>query len=235
MIPSIRRLVLLALLTAALLPAQWSFQADLPSRFIWRGFDLYAENHPAFQPSATYAFGESGFSVNLWGSMALDDRGELAAWDEIDLTLTYAFAPAEGLDAAVGFTNYGWWWAEDFDWGDDATQEVFAALRFPDAPLAPGLTVYYDYNLNSGLYAALDAGHAFPLSDSVELVLNLAAGYNRHFRIEGSGLSDATVAVSLPVKAGRFTVTPFAKYCRLFMDEVNPADYEAWGGVSVGF
>ena len=156
-----RGLLPVRVLLAALLPAQWSFQADLPSRFIWRGFDLYAEDNPAFQPSATYAFGESGISVNLWGSAALSGRDELAEWDEVDLTLTYAFSPGAGLDAAIGFTHYGWYWADDFDFGDDTTQEAFAALRFTEVSLAPGLTVYYDFNLASGLYASVDAGHAF--------------------------------------------------------------------------
>lgn len=233
--PLIRRLILALVLLSACLPAQWSFQADLPSRFIWRGFDLYPENHPAFQPSATYAFGGSGFSVNLWGSAALSGRDELGEWDEVDLTLAYAFLPGEGLDAAVGFTNYGWWWANDFHFKDDTTQEAFASLRFTRTPLAPGLTVYYDFNLNSGLYASLDAGRAFNLSDSAELVLCLAAGYNRHFRIEGSGLSDATLSACVPLAFGKFKVSPFVKYSRIFMDEVNPAEYEAWGGVSVGF
>jgi hypothetical protein len=228
-------LLLALLLLPAALPAQWGFQADLPSRFIWRGFDLLPEDNPSFQPSATFAFGDSGFSVNLWGSMALDDRGELGEWDEIDLTLAYAFAPAAGLDAAAGFTNYGWWWADDFDWDGDTTQEVFASLRLAGAPLAPGLTVYYDFNLNTGLYATLDAGTAFKLSDSAELALNLALGYNSGFRIEGSGLSDATLSAALPVPVGRYKVTPFAKYSRILLDEVNDADYEAWGGVSLGF
>ena len=233
--PAARLLPALLILAAGCLPAQWTFQADLPSRFIWRGFDLLPEDHPAFQPSATYAFGDSGFSVNLWGSAALSGRDELGEWDEIDLTLAYAFAPAGGLDAVVGLTNYGWWWADDFDRGDDTTQEAFTALRLTEPALAPGLTIYYDFNLNSGLYASLDAGHAFRISDSAELVVNLAAGYNRHFRIAGSGFSDATLSVSLPVGFGKARLTPFAKYSRIFMDEVNTAAYEAWGGVSVGF
>jgi hypothetical protein len=228
-------LLLAILLSPAILSAQWGVQVDLPSRFIWRGFDLCADNHAAFQPSATYAFGRSGFSVNLWGSMALDAREELGEWDELDLTLTYAFTPAEGLDASAGFTNYGWWWADAFDWGKNTTQEIFASLRLTGAPLAPGLTVYYDFNLNTGLYAAADAGHAFKLSEATALVLNLALGYNARFRIAGSGFSDATLSGALPVKTGRFTVTPFAKYSRIFLEEVNDADYEAWGGVSVGF
>ena len=231
----IRPVFFALILMAGLLPAQWSFQADLPSRFIWRGFDLYPEDHPAFQPSATYAFGKSGFSVNLWGSAALSGREELGEWDEVDLTATYAFAPGDGLDTAVGFTHYGWYWADDFSFEDATTQEAFASLRFTRTPLAPGLTVYYDFNLASGLYASLDASRAFKLSDSVELILSLAAGYNRHFRVDGSGLSDATLSACVPMNFGKVKFTPFAKYSRIFMDEVNPAEYEAWGGVSVGF
>ena len=235
MSPSIWRLVLALVLLPAGLSAQWSFQADLPSRFIWRGFDLYAENNPAFQPSATYAFGESGLSINFWGSAALSGRDELGQWDEVDLTAVYAFAPASGLDAAVGFTHYGWYWADDFSFEDATTQEAFASVRFTQVALAPAVTVYYDFNLNSGLYASVDAGHAFRLADSAELVLAVATGYNRHFRIAGSGFSDATLSACVPLTFGKIKFTPFVKYSRILMDEVNPAEYEAWGGISVGF
>ncbi len=41
--------------------AQFEFQADVMSKYIWRGWDLYWNNQPALQPSLTYAFGNRDF------------------------------------------------------------------------------------------------------------------------------------------------------------------------------
>ncbi|MCX6561238.1 MAG: hypothetical protein NTZ26_12090 [Candidatus Aminicenantes bacterium] len=91
-------------LAAAPASAQLSAQADLVSRYIWRGFDLFSPNNGAFQPSLTYAFGGSGFSANIWISFALGDRALYRADDETDLTVTYAFKTPESLALAAGFS-----------------------------------------------------------------------------------------------------------------------------------
>ena len=59
------------------LHAGFNFECDVVSTFMWRGWDLYG-NRPAFQPSVTYAFGDSGLSVNVWASFILKDRDETA-------------------------------------------------------------------------------------------------------------------------------------------------------------
>ena len=62
------------LFAVALLPGAVAPQVDLVSRYVWRGFDLLPDNHPAIQPSLTIDLGESGFSLNVWSSFALAQR-----------------------------------------------------------------------------------------------------------------------------------------------------------------
>jgi hypothetical protein len=219
-------------LAAAPASGQLSAQADIVSRYIWRGFDLYAPNNAAFQPSLTYSFGESGFSANIWTSFALSDRALYRADDEFDLTLTYTFRTPESLALAVGFTHYGWYSTPGFSFERDTTQEFFVSAGLPGLPLEPSLTVFYDLNLGSGLYALLKVGRAVPLGGTAELRLSAGLGYNAGQFIEGSGLSDLSLGASLPFKWGRLTFAPSMNYTFVFLEEVNP-DNELWFGLSV--
>ena len=47
-----------------------TIKADYTSRFIWRGYDAYGNNHSAIQPSADIDLFGTGFGVNVWSSRA---------------------------------------------------------------------------------------------------------------------------------------------------------------------
>jgi hypothetical protein len=229
-------LVLIVFLSLPLIGKTFSFQVDVTSRFIWRGFDLLPDNNSALQPSLTFDLGDSGFSLNIWASFALTDRDIYKYWDEIDLTLTYALKTPEALSLVLGFTNYGYWFARNFEFKDNTTQEFFVELGFPKVPLSPTLTAFYDINLGDGLYVQLTGGHAVPLGG---LTLDLAAalGYNAGmFLPEGAdtGFSDLTIGASLPIKLGGLTLSPFVNYTFVFLDAVND-DNELWFGASLIF
>ena len=49
---------------------------DALSGYIWRGGVLGADDKAVLQPSLTLGFGESGFSVNVWGSFFVQSRTE---------------------------------------------------------------------------------------------------------------------------------------------------------------
>ena len=117
-------LFLLVCLIGAMLPLPGavSAQVDLVSRYIWRGFDLLPDNHAAIQSSLTIDLGKSGFSLNVWSSFALAQRGVFKYSDEIDLTLEYAFKVAEGWELSAGFIHYGYWFSDDFKFRDHTSQ-----------------------------------------------------------------------------------------------------------------
>ncbi len=217
---------------AAPLAAQWEFQADVMSKYIWRGFDLYYNNNPAFQPSVTYTFGESGLSANLWGSFALGDRSTYKNHDEFDLTLDYAFSLSDQLKMSVGFIQYGYYFGGKEVFKENTTQEFYVSAGLPETFLSPTLTAYYDVNLGSGLYVALEGSRSIPLSESLGLNLKARLGYNSKQFINESGLSDLTLGVSLPIKLGDWTIAPLVNYTFVFLDSVNK-DNEPWFGLSI--
>jgi hypothetical protein len=226
-------LAALLVLMAGTAAAQLSFQVDTMSRYIWRGFDLFAPNNGAFQPSATYTFGDSGFSANVWTSFALGDRGIYRYDDEIDLTLTYAFKTPEAYSLSVGMIHYGWYFDRHFTLRNSTTQEFFVTAGLPTAFLQPNLSVYYDVTMGTGLYACLKVGQVVPLAENLPLNLSAALGYNSRQWIDSSGFSDLTIGAALPIKAGgRLTIVPLVNFTFVFLREVNPYD-EYWFGLSL--
>lgn len=219
-------------LGSAPLAAQWEFQADVMSRYIWRGMDLLWNNKPALQPSVTYTFGESGFSANLWGSFALADRSEFKDLDELDLTLDYAFSLSEQVEMSVGFIAYSYPFYKGFTFKEGVSEEVYASIGLPNAPFSPWLTAYYDFNLGSGLYLALEGSHSIPLGESLGLDLRAALGYNSRQYIDESGFSDLTIGASLPISLGNWTIAPQVNYTFVFLDSINEEN-ELWFGISI--
>ncbi len=215
------------------LSAQFELGADVMSKYIWRGFDLYDDDNPALQPSLTYTFGESGFSVNLWGSFALGERSMYKDYDEIDLTLDYAFSLSDQVEMSVGFIQYGYYFGGKDVYQESTTQELYVSAGLPEAFLAPILTVFYDVNLGSGLYVLLEASHSFPLSATLGLGLYAGLGYNGKQFIDESGLSDLTIGASLPISLGDWTIAPLVNYTFVFLDSVNEEN-ELWFGISIG-
>jgi len=85
---------------------------DLGSTYYWRGYDIYAHKLDAAEtPSSVFNFAPglyptitvnttSGFSFNIWGARSLVARtpteGQLNAYDEVDLTATYAVKDKSG-------------------------------------------------------------------------------------------------------------------------------------------
>ena len=229
--------ILIVFLSLPLIGKNFNAQVDFTSRFIWRGFDLLPDNNSALQPSLTYDFGDSGFSLNVFTSFALTDRDIYKYADEIDLTLTYALKTQESLSLVLGFTNYGWWFAHDFTFEDNTTQEFFVELGFPKVPFSPKLTAFYDINLGDGLYVQLEGGHSLPLRGELNLDLAATLGYNAGLYLpegQDTGFSDLTIGASLPIKLGSLTLSPFVNYTFVFLDAVNE-DNELWFGASLIF
>lgn len=213
------------------LPGAVSGQVDLVSRYIWRGFDLLPDNHAAIQPSLSIDLGKSGFSLNVWSSFALAQRGVFKYSDEIDVTLSYAFKMPEGWELTAGFTNYGYWFADDFKFKDNTSQEVCATIAKTDLPLSPTLSVYYDFNLGSGLYVTLGGSHEMKINEKVSLEVGGLIGFNSKQYIDKTGFSDIDIYAKVPLTVGKLTLTPSLNVMIPLLDEVNE-DTEIWFGFS---
>jgi len=213
------------------LPGAVAAQADLVSRYVWRGFDLLPDNHAAIQPSFTIDLGKGGFALNIWSSFALAQRGVFKYADEIDATLSYDFKMPEGWELSAGFTHYGYWFAEDFSFKDATSQEVYATVARTDLPLSPTLSVYYDLNLGSGLYVTLGGSHELALSEKVSVELGGLVGFNSRQYIDRTGFSDIDLYANVPLQVGRLTLTPSFNVMIPLLDEVNE-DVEIWFGFS---
>jgi len=226
--------VLGILLGAAPLAAQFEYQVDVMSRYIWRGFDLFPNNNPAFQPSITYSFGESGFSLNIWGSFSLGERDIYKYLDEIDLTLDYSFSPSESVDMSVGFINYGYYFIRDFTFKDDTSQEVYVSAGLPNVFFSPTVTAFYDFDfkLGEGLYVLLEGNHTLELSERFGLDFYAGLGYSGKHDIDESGFSDLTLGLSLPIKLGDWRIVPRLNYTFVFLEAVNEEN-ELWFGISI--
>lgn len=229
-----KTVLLLCVLAVTLspLPAQASGGIDLVSRYIWRGFDLLPQNRPALQPYADITLGASGFRVGLWASFALAKWGEYKGANEVDLSLAYDFAMPEGWELSAGVTLYGYWFAEDFRFRDATSPEVFATLAWSGLPLSPELSLYYDLNLGSGLYASLGGSHEWGLGEKAALEAGGALGFNSRQYIEKTGFSDLSFYAAVPLSLGRAKLTPSLNVMIPLMDEVND-ETEFWLGLAL--
>jgi hypothetical protein len=65
-----------------------TLDTTLVSRYIWRGFDCYPNNHSGFQPNIDVDLYGTGFGVNIWSSLA--NGNGIEDFKELDYTLYYA-------------------------------------------------------------------------------------------------------------------------------------------------
>jgi len=225
-------LVLLAFMAVAIpLPGKATVQVDWLSRYVWRGFDLLPDNHAAIQPSFTVDLGASGFSLNFWSSFALAQRDAFKYSDEIDVTLSYDFKMPEGWELSAGLIHYGYWFANDFSFKGATSQEVYATVARTDLPLSPALSVYYDFNLGSGLYVTFGGSRELELNEKLGMELGGLIGFNSRQYIAGTGFSNIDLYVKTPLALGKLTLIPSLNVMIPLLDEVNE-ETEIWFGFS---
>jgi uncharacterized protein (TIGR02001 family) len=200
---------------------------DFVSKYLWRGFDLNLAK-PAIQPGVTYAVGESGLSVNLWGSISFEDK----SLTELDLTVDFS-KEIGPIALSVGLIHYGWYFNDPFKFADHTTQEVYASITL-GVPLSPSLTLAYDINVGSGLYAEAGISHSLGLGP-VSLDLSAAVGLNVDYWIDKIGVSHLALGAALPVGLGSITITPSANLTIPLLDEVNPESAVFWFGLGLAF
>jgi uncharacterized protein (TIGR02001 family) len=231
-----KTLALLALFAGTTLPlaATASFEIGWVSRYVWRGFDLYADNHQALQPCLALEFADSGFSLELWSSFALTGSDEYGSSGEVDLTLSYDFMLNEKIALNAGLIHYGYYFAKAFSARKDTTLEAFLSVELPEAFLSPSLSLYYDFNLGSGCYLQLECRHRVPLGKSLDLELAASLGYNGKLFIAASGFSDFSWQLAVPLRLGAASLTPHIDGSVVFLKEVNDHN-EWWAGLTLAW
>lgn len=163
----------LGLMTGTAMCQAWEFSdigidvgATYVSRYIWRGFDTYPNNHSAVQPYTDLTFGDSGFRAQVWWSHANGSGFENA--EEFDYTLAYGKTMNEGESAQMDW-EIGWTY---FNYPDGPTrhsptadldyQEIFLSMAWPNicaAGIVPSYTVARMWCSESGRRS--DNGYAW--------------------------------------------------------------------------
>ncbi len=215
------------------LKAEIVYQVDAASRYIWRGFDANPHKKHVIQPSVDIAFGQSGFSLNLWSSISFVSKD----LNEFDLTLSYATDLSKDISLTAGFVHYAWYLRDNFKFKDDTSHEVFLSVESPTVFLHPSLSIYYDFTVGDGIYLLLAVNHAFPLFHKFGANLFASLGYNGgQWLAEGSdpGFSDLNFGLTLPFQNGPFRVAAFANYTIVLLDAIGE-DNHFWFGVSLSY
>ncbi len=224
---------LILLLNSSALQAQFSTSMDYSSSYIWRGFDLNPTKKPVLQPSIGYEFGRSGLNLKIWGSFSFYDKEA----NEFRLIFSYAYSGLKNIALSGGLIHYGWYFAEDFDFGYDTSHEVFVRARMLEIPLEPALTVFYDFTNGKGFYILLQAESSFRFTKSLGASLWGSLGYNGgQWLAEGAdpGLSDCDLGLDIPVSLGKFDIVPFFRTTFVLLDAIGKKTY-FWYGLSVQF
>jgi len=196
------------------------------SSYIWRGFDLLADDEPAIQPGLAFSLPHD-MSLGLWGSYGLDDEDDL---DEFDVTLSKSGTFKCGTEWSIGHTYY------TFPVVDQESQETFVGLVFPSLMLSPALDVYFDWGDGDGVYAALSGGLDVPFSGDgqVPLSLGVSIGYSDGYWGIEPGVTDVSLSAAVPVPVKAVTITPALNYVVTPGDRANNED-EFWGGIDIAF
>lgn len=102
------------------------------SSHIWRGFDVYSNNHPALRPSIDLNLYDTGVGVKVLYSRAIADHG-FENDEGIELTLYYGNNLFEGetytTDYKIGWVYYNY---PDEPVRAAHMQEIFASLSMPE-------------------------------------------------------------------------------------------------------
>lgn len=239
MLRSIPRLSVLCLLAPLLFvpgagaEVETSYSLDLISAYVWRG--LTFTDGLVFQPSITSSH-DSGFSFNFWGNLDIDDVNGLdGEFQEIDLTVAYAF-PTEGtVGVEIGFIEY--LFPNLVGLG---TREVYVALGW-DVALSPAVTLYYDFDEVDDYYASFEIGHSRDLGNDTSLDIGLLVGnagdtFARTYGGTDGGFynGQATIGISHETASG-WSVAGFVAYSEPLDSDVLPdqlVDFFAGFGIS---
>ncbi len=160
------------------------------SRYIWRGFDLTANNNAATQPSVTFTDERTGIYFNFWNSTGFN-RDKTSGADEWDFSAGYSKSLSSLVEVSVGYIYYTF---PNLP-GPNISHEFNAGLSLGTL-LSPSVTAYYDAELGTGFYLL---GSVEQGLGRLPVTLGIAAGYNSEMFINDSGISDVTFLAAFEI------------------------------------
>jgi hypothetical protein len=241
-------------------------QLDLFSAYVWRGVTY--TNKPVAQPDVWVSFpaGNAAVTVGGWANVELgkyddpdddlSESGGLSAFNLAEFN-PYAEVSVSAGKAALTGGIVGYLFPNDLDdapnGGLDSesnTWEVYGIVGF-DVPLAPEISLYYDFDKVKGAYLEGAVSHAVPLGETHALELsglvglNLGQGFDEDaesFNFDDDGITHLDFGAGVPLTAGAFSITPVV-HLQVSADEVTKfhspssdgSDFKLWGGVSIGW
>ncbi len=239
-------------------------QLDLFSSYVWRGVSL--TNKPVAQPDLWVSFpaGNASVTAGGWANIDLgkyddpdDDISESGGLSAFNLSEFNPYAEVSFGTGKATLTGgiVGYFYPNDLT--DDSnggynsdinTWEVYGTVGF-DVPLAPELSIYYDFDKVKGAYFEGAVAHSVPLGETHTLDLGGLVGLNvgqgidddESFNFSDDGLTHVDLSAGLPLTAGIFSITPVFHFqisaddATKFTSPTNESDVKLWGGVSIGW
>ncbi len=208
---------------------------DALSGYIWRGGVLGADDKAVVQPRLTFGFGDSGFSLNIWGSFFVQSRTATEGADELDFTADYSGTVSEesGVGFSIGYIQYTF---PNGGSGAEHSEEVYGGLSL-DHALSPSITIYYDFGLIDDYYVAAGVGPEFPLGDADNapvLGISASVGIGGDSYGGSAGFQDVTLGASVGFATDSVSISPYIGVA-FARDGVKTDDSVFWLGVSFGF
>ena len=240
--------------------AEIGVDLGLFSSYVWRGLSL--TNKPVAQPAvwASIPAGNAAVTFGVWSTIDLgkyddinDDISEsggtssfnLAEYDPYaEVSFTVGKATLTGGATAYIYPNSAGL-TKDIN-----TVELYAKAAI-EAPLSPGLAIYYDVDKVKGAYFEGSIGHSLQASEKVAIDLGATAAFNagqgfdpddESSNFADDGFTHLDLSAGVPFTAGPLSITP-ALHLIITGDDAtkiqSPTNLDAgakvWGGVSLSW
>lgn len=244
--------------------AEIGVDLGLYSSYVWRGLSL--TNKPVAQPAvwASIPAGNASITFGVWSTFDLgkyddpEDISEsggtssfnLAEYDPYaEVSFTVGKATLTGGATAYRYPN-----SAGFTKAVN-TVEVYGKAAI-EAPLSPGLAIYYDVDKVKGAYFEGSVSHSFTASEKVSVDLGAVVGLNagqgvdpddESFNFADDGFTHVDLSAGVPFTAGPLSITPVlhliigiddaTKVTKFESDGLTPVSKDAklWGGVSLSW
>lgn len=251
-------IAVISLSTAGLVQAQernlsGTFDVTYLSRYIWRGFDMYEDDHSAIQPSIDLDLYGTGLGIKILWSRANTSGFEDNEWFNYTLYYNNSFFQAQNY--ATDYT-VGWGYYNYIDSPAKASdlQELFASFSWPEicpAGFVPSYTIVLVWPSKSNSTFASDYGgwlHVLGLDYDITIAnivpeeipvrtLHLSTDlvYNDGVLGADAEWSHMVFGLSTDLEiSSNLTFTPAFYFQSSWEDSVNNDD-EIWVGLSMKY